>query len=108
MKGERRKRDVAIDMGLYRKTRDVRMSLPLGEMIALTRKDQGMSQERLGEAVGYSQSIISRMETGTFDVDPSNMAAIAVALNSNQILNRYCYECSVCEAKKKIQPKPAA
>jgi transcriptional regulator with XRE-family HTH domain len=100
---------VVVILEKYRQTRDVRMSLPMGEQIALTRQDQGMSQERLGEAIGYSQSIISRMETGTLGVDPNDVAAIAMALNSPALLNRYCdYECAVCEAKKKIQPRPAA
>ena len=99
---------MAIDMRLYRQTRDVRMSLPQGEMIALTRKDQGMSQKRLGEAVGYSQSIISRIETSRLGIDPDKAAAIAVAQNNPQTLDRCCYECPVSEARKKIQPKPAA
>ncbi len=91
----------------YRQTRDISLSLPIGEEIALARKNQGMSQERLGEAVGYSQSIISRIETGSIDVTPAVMAAIVMALNNLSLRARYCSGCPMSAVKTKIRHEAA-
>ncbi|MCL6479619.1 MAG: helix-turn-helix transcriptional regulator [Peptococcaceae bacterium] len=83
----------------------------MGEMIAVVRQNQGLSQERLGEMIGYSQPNVSRLESGALDITPVIMAAVAVALNSLQLLNRYCSGCPVMAAKsrleRKIRPKAA-
>lgn len=99
---------MVVTLDKYKQTRNISLSLPFGEVIALSRKNQGMSLERLGESIGYSQSIVSRMETGGLEIEPDSVASMARALNDPKILDRYCFDCPVSAAKRKMQPKPAA
>jgi len=52
----------------------------LGARIAAHRREQGLSQTRLGEMVGQSQQVIADYETGRRRVPACNAAAIADAL----------------------------
>ncbi len=101
---------MVIDLDRYRKTRRLAESLPFGEWVSIDRKNQGLTQEQLGDRIGYSQSAVSRMETGALEVWPNDAASIAVALNSPGLLEKYCGQCPVCRALEKLArlPKPAA
>jgi predicted transcriptional regulator len=103
---------VVISLEKYRQTRKVRASveIPLGEQIQIARKNQGLTQEELGWRVGYSQSVISRMETGAVEITPGDMATIAQVLANPELLEHYCAACPVCHAAVKMNtwPKPAA
>ena len=48
-----------------------------GEKIAALRKEQGMSQEALGEKLGLSRQAVSKWENGTSDPSTSNLCALA-------------------------------
>ena len=39
----------------------------IGDKVRKYRRQKGLSQERLGELVGFSQSIISKIENGDWD-----------------------------------------
>ncbi|MGB9804087.1 helix-turn-helix domain-containing protein [Desulfofundulus sp.] len=103
---------MVISLEKYRKTRQLRASveITIGERVAIARKDQGLTQEELGWRVGYSQSVISRMETGAAEITPGDMAAIAKALGNPALLETYCSTCPVCRAAVEMSswPKPAA
>ena len=47
------------------------------EKIAALRKEQGMSQEALGEKLGLSRQAVSKWENGTSDPSTSNLCALA-------------------------------
>jgi len=95
-----------VDISKYRKSV---VAIPFGEQVANARKDQGLSQEQLGEATGYSQSIVSRKETGTLPITPGDAGRIARILNNPRLLERYCLECPAARTWKMLtQPKPAA
>ena len=51
----------------------------LGDKIRNYRRQKGLSQERLGELVGFSQSKISKIENGDWD-RLSDLRLIAAAL----------------------------
>jgi len=101
---------VVVDLARYRKARRLLESISFGEWIAIARKNQGLTQAQLGERVGYSQPVISRMETGVLDIWPDDAASIAVALNNPELLHKYCNQCPVCRTMEKLvrRPKPAA
>ena len=61
---------MVVDLARYRKARRLLESISFGEWIAIARKNQGLTQAQLGERVGYSQPVISRMETGVLDIWP--------------------------------------
>ena len=95
-----------VDISKYRKSV---VTIPFGEQVANARKDQGLSQEQLGNATGYSQSIVSRQETGRLTFSPGDAARVARALNNPRLLERYCLECPAARTWKMLtQPKPAA
>jgi len=99
-----------IDLDKYRRTRRLAESIPFGEWLMIARKNQGLTQEQLGNRVGCSQPIISRWEIGQLEVGPDDAASIAIALNNPGLLEKYCAQCPVCKALEKLtlQPKPAA
>lgn len=103
---------MVISLDRYRKTRNVRASIEitLGERVAIARKNQGLTQEELGWKVGYSQSVISRMETGVVEISPQDIVAIARALGNPSLLEHFCSACPVCRAAVEMSswPKPAA
>ena len=43
---------MVIDFDRYRQTRSLWLSIPFGERVAIARKDQGLTQEQLGEHQG--------------------------------------------------------
>ena len=51
----------------------------LGDKVRKYRRQKGLSQERLGELVGFSQSKISKIENGDWD-SLSDLRLIAKAL----------------------------
>ena len=51
----------------------------IGDKIRTLRRKRGLSQEQLGELVGFSQSKISKIENGDWD-SLSNLRLIAKAL----------------------------
>ena len=55
------------------------MHLNQGEKVRKYRRQKGLSQERLGELVGFSQSKISKIENGDWD-SLSDLRLIARAL----------------------------
>lgn len=52
----------------------------IGKRIAELRKDCGMTQQVLADAVGLQRPHISRIEAGRYSVGLDTLAAIAVAL----------------------------
>ena len=94
---------MVVDLNTYRKTRKVALSIPFGERVAIARKDRGISQERLGEEIGYSQSIVSRLETGALDWEPEAVVGVAEALGKPSLLEYYCDECPVCKCHNKLR-----
>ena len=52
----------------------------IGERVRKYRRQKGLSQERLGELVGFSQSKISKIERGDWD-SLSDLRSIARALD---------------------------
>lgn len=54
--------------------------LRIGKRIADLRKEQGMSQKQLGEAVGMHQPNIARIENGQYSTSIDTLARIADAL----------------------------
>ena len=102
---------VVYNLDKYRQTRNANESIIYGEWVSIARKNQGMTQGELGDRIGYSQSIVSRMETGKLDIWPEDAASIAVALNNSVLLKRYCQQCPVCKTMKdmdQLKPRPAA
>ena len=103
---------MVISLDKYRKTRKLQTSIeiPIGERVAIARKNQGMTQEALGARIGYSQSTISRMECGEIEIHPQDIAEIAKALGNPELLESFCSTCPVCHAAAKLnaRPKPAA
>lgn len=99
------------NLSRYRDTRKVSDSIFYGEWVSIARKNQGMTQEELGDRIGYSQSIVSRMETGKMDIGSDDAACISVALNNSGLLKRFCQQCPVCKALRdmdQLKPRPAA
>lgn len=89
----------------------IKALISFGERVANARRNQGISQERLGEMMGYSQSIVSRQETGRLTFSPGDAARVARALNNPRLLEHYCLECPAARTYKKMmltRPKPAA
>lgn len=59
------------------------IEIAVGERIKLRREALKMPQEALAQQVGYSsRSTIARIEQGSRGVDPSKLAAFAVALHT--------------------------
>lgn len=102
---------MVIDFDRYRQTRSLGLSIPFGERVAIARKDQGLTQEQLGEHLGYTQQNMSRLEIGKVKFTTATAAAAAIALNKSSILLYYCHECPVCQAFNELgknkRPKPA-
>ena len=101
---------MAIDINKYRKTRRVSLSIPFGEHVANARNDQGVTQEQLGDRVGYSQSIVSRQETGKLEYTPRDAAAVALVLGKRSLLEHYCNNCPASLAYRRMtysKPQPA-
>ena len=63
---------------MERKRTEVMMKL-IGDKVRNYRRQKGLSQERLGELVGFSQSKISKIENGDWD-SLSDLRLIARAL----------------------------
>ena len=99
---------MVIDLDSYRKTRKVALSIPFGERVKIAREDQGKSQEQLGFEVGYSQSILSRLEKGRLEWTPETVAKTALVLNKPVLLEYYCDECPVCICYRKMKPDKLA
>ena len=103
--------NMVIDFDRYRQTRSLGLSIPFGERVAIARKDQGLTQEQLGEHLGYTQQNMSRLEIGKVKFTTATAAAAAIALNKSNILLYYCNECPVYQAfnelEKNKRPKPA-
>lgn len=55
--------------------------LRIGQRIAALRKEQGLTQEQLGEKCGIRGNHITRIEKGRYSVGLDTLAAIAKALN---------------------------
>lgn len=53
----------------------------LGTRINFTRKDMGMTQRQLGEAVGLTPGTIDKIEKGRFDTGIDSYIKIGIALN---------------------------
>ena len=68
---------------MFKNTKDmdkVRERMRIGARIAEFRKECGMTQQVLAEAVGLQRPHISRIEAGRYSVGLDTLAAIAVAL----------------------------
>lgn len=95
----------------FRGTRKLSKSvdISMGEWVMIARKNQGMTQEALGKAIGHSQSVISRWESGEVSIAPADIVEIAKALNNPGLLKKHCAQCPVAAAMQQLhQPKPAA
>ena len=102
---------MVFNLSIYRKTRKANESILYGEWVSIARKNQGLTQKGLGDKIGYSQSIVSRMESGKLEFSPDDAANTGVALNNNGLLKRYCQGCPVYRALRiigQLNPKPAA
>ena len=101
---------MVIALNKFRQHQVSKSSISVGEWVSIARKNQGLTQEVLGEAIGCSQALISRMETGQAAICPDDIAAIAGALGDSGLLERFCAQCPVCRAAAKIGkwPRPAA
>lgn len=98
---------MAIDINKHRH-RKPQIQLPFGMYAANARINQGITQETLGYRVGFSQSIISRQETGRLEYAPRDAAAVAMALGNRRLLERYCDTCPVSKAYQRMsKPRPA-
>jgi transcriptional regulator with XRE-family HTH domain len=53
----------------------------IGQRIAALRKEQGLTQEQLGEMCGIRGNHITRIEKGRYSVGLDTLAAIAKALD---------------------------
>ena len=51
--------------------------MTLGQRIQALRKEKGLSQEALGEALGVSRQAVSKWESGASDPSTSNLLALA-------------------------------
>lgn len=57
---------MVISLDRYRRTRSVGLAIPFGERVANARKDQGLTQDQLGERIGYTQKAgVKTMRWGT-------------------------------------------
>lgn len=56
--------------------------LVLYENIKNLRKKNGMTQEELGEKLGYERSMISKIESGAIDLSQSKIVEFAKVLNT--------------------------
>ena len=66
------------------KPKGVRMTdTDLGKRIATAREAARLTQEQLGEALGLSKSVISRIEDGTRALKASEIDAIAARLGTS-------------------------
>lgn len=68
---------------MFKNTKDmdkVGERIRIGKRIAAIRKECGMTQQVLAEAVGLQRPHISRIEAGRYSVGLDTLAAIAVAL----------------------------
>lgn len=99
---------MVVDINRYRQTRNLGLSIPLGERIRNARDNQGMTQLQVGQRVSRDRSEVSRWETGVMEPRPVDMVAIADALHAPDLLVAYCQQCPVARACVKGQPKPAA
>ena len=95
---------MVIDFDRYRQTRSLGLSIPFGERVAIARKDQGLTQEQLGEHLGYTQQNMSRLEIGKVKFTTATAAA-AIALNKSNILLYYCNSIIRCQAFNELKIK---
>ena len=86
----------------------IKALISFGERVANARRNQGISQERLGEMMGYSQSIVSRQENGKLVFSPVDAARAARVLNSPGLLEQYCSDCPAAKAYKELNRREPA
>lgn len=67
--------------GFKREFQAAREELALAEQIARAREKAGLSQERLGQTIGTTQSVISRIEHGGQNLTLAMLYKIAEALH---------------------------
>ncbi|MBI4678435.1 MAG: helix-turn-helix domain-containing protein [Elusimicrobia bacterium] len=67
--------------GFKRAFQEAREELALAEQIAQAREKAGLSQEMLGQAIGTTQSVISRIEHGGQNLTLAMLHKIAGALH---------------------------
>jgi len=67
--------------GFERELAEAREELALAEQIARAREAAGLSQAHLGEAIGTTQSVISRIENGGQNLTLAMLYKIAGALH---------------------------
>ena len=82
----------------------------LGGYIATARERRGLTQQQVVERLPgkVDRSVVSKWETGVLCPGPEDVVDIARAMNSPELLRRYCEGCAVCVALDKSLPKPAA
>ncbi len=99
---------MVVDLNKYRQTRRLALSVPFAEWLRTFRENAKISQKELAQRTGYSQSVISRWETGAIEVYPHEAAHMAAALSERRLAEYYCHQCPMSACMEKIQPKPAA
>lgn len=73
--------------------REAQFNQELGDLVRMRRRQQGMTQEQLAEAVGLARGSIANLERGTQAPTAFRMAALAQALR-----------CTPCD----LMPEPKA
>jgi ribosome-binding protein aMBF1 (putative translation factor) len=94
---------LVVSLDKYRKTRNLALSVPFGEWLKTFREDMGMTQRQLYLKTGYSQSVISRWETGVIEVYPHEAAHVALALGERRLAEYYCCQCPMASCMDKIR-----
>jgi len=61
-------------------------SLSFGQYLAQLREDKTISQRKLAELAGVTNSTISRIEANTVNPDPATLEKLALALNVDKAL----------------------
>ena len=63
--------------------------IKVGNFIAVMRKEQGFTQEELGERLGVTNKTISRWETGKYmpDIDKLQELSICLGVSVNELLS---------------------
>lgn len=76
----------------------------IGQIIKKLRKDKKMSQRELGAATGLSNTAISYIEKGIYDIKMSNLAKIAKALDTT--VEDIMKQVETEDTEKKEEQKP--
>jgi len=84
------------DLAKYRQAKSVYISM--GERVALARQNRGTTQTNLGQQLSIDRSVISRWETGALKIRTEDIARVATALHTPDLLGHFCAECPVAEA----------